>query len=674
MFFVVVAGNILLARRLAPDFRSSSIEGVVEPRSDVLRKYLGRVGLGVAAVVAVIAGFGASGAWLVFLRALNASSFGVDDPVFGRDLGFYIFTMPAWHAVQNFALAALIVSLVAAAIVHLVLGGVDYTPAPAPPTGEGAPFRGPTSPGQAAQYVRSQVQVHLPGAAVAHLSALLAAIFVVVGIGQLFRAWGLLYSNAGAVFGAGYTDVHIRLPLTRVTMVLAFVLAAALVYNIWRRHRWWPVVIGVWIVALIVLRGIVPAAYQSLIVNPNQLDKEQQYIRHNIDATKAAYDLDKVDSQPLAMTTEIVPAVLADNQPTLSNIRLWDPDTLTRSYRQLQQLRPYYSFVDADVDRYTVHGEYTQTMLSARELDISGLPSQAQTWVNQHITYTHGFGAVVSAVNQVTADGSPDFLVQDVPPRSVQGLEITQPRIYYGEIGTDYTLVKTKDREFDYPGAGGADVYRNYTGSGGVPIGSFLPKLAFAWRFGTIKFFTSSAIDGDSRVIIRNNIMQRVEAAAPFLTYDPDPYMVISDGRLYWVADAYTSSGNYPYSTPEAGLNYIRNSVKVVIDAYNGSMKFFAFDEQDPILQTYEKIYPDLFTPAGEMPQALKDHIRYPEGLFNVQSEVYATYHVDDPAVLYNKGDQWQIPDNVALSGPGRMAAYYVIMRLPGPHRKSSCS
>jgi uncharacterized protein len=315
----------------------------------------------------------------------------------------------------------------------------------------------------------------------------------------------------------------------------------------------------------------VPAVYQSLVVQPNQLAKERNYIAYNIKATKQAYDLTKITQQSLNPTKSLTAADLANNQPTLRNIRLWDPGTLVTSYRQLQELRPYYSFLDADVDRYTVNGDYRETMLSPRELNINGLPSQSQTWVNQHITYTHGFGVAMSAVNQVTNDGSPDFLVSDIPPRSAPGLQVTQPRIYYGERGADYTLVKTKALEFDYPGPNG-DVYTHYTGSGGVPISSFLNRLAFSIHFGTIKFFTATAIDNQSRVIIRSNIQQRIKSAAPFLQLDADPYMVIVGGKLYWIQDAYTTSSLYPYSQPQGGLNYIRNSVKIVIDAYNGTM------------------------------------------------------------------------------------------------------
>jgi len=665
LFFVIVYLNVDLARRLAPPFRVSSSGDVIEPKSEPLRRHAGVVGLAVSAIVAIAAGVAASSAWLTFQKALNASDFGVEDPVFGHDLGFYVFSVPAWHAIQSFVLFALLVALVLSALMHLALGGIEYRVKA--PGSEGQPT--PSSPMRPGAYVRSQVDVNLSGRAIAHLSAILAAVFVVVGLGQLFRAWDLLSSTAGAVYGAGYTDVVVRLPLTRVTMVLAFAIAAVLVWNVWRRRQWWPVVIVVWVVALVVLRGIVPGIFQSLVVNPNQLVKEREYIANNLAATKAAYQLDRLVGKPLEMKTQIDAQVLRENAVTLRNVRLWDPDTLVTSYRQIQQLRPYYSFVDADVDRYTVKGVYTQTMVSARELNIPGLPDQAQTWVNQHITYTHGFGASMSAVNQVTPDGSPDFLVEDVPPRSVVGLEIEQPRIYYGEVGTDYTLVKTEEREFDYPGAAG-DVFTEYEGGGGIPISGVLPKLAFSWRFGTIKFFTTSAIDADSRIIIRNNIVDRVKTVAPFLALDGDPYMVIADKRLFWVVDAYTTTDRYPYATPDGDLNYIRNSVKIVIDAYNGTMRLYVFDEDDPLLRTYREIFPDLFTPADEIPDTLYDHVRYPEGLFMTQARIFETYHVDDPDVLYNKGDQWQIPENVSLNDNGPMSAFYVIMRLPGSEKE----
>ena len=460
--------------------------------------------------------------------------------------------------------------------------------------------------------------------------------------------------------------MHIRLPLTYVTLGIALLLAAALVWNIFRRHQWWPAVIVVWILAVIVLRGVVPAVYQSVIVNPNQLTKERQYIGYNLAATRTAYNLNQITQTPLSPKTPLTPQKLAANQATLNNIRLWDPETLVANYRQQQELQPYYSFLDADVDRYTVNGVYTETMVSARELNIAGLPVSSQSWVNQHITYTHGFGVAMSAVNQVTKDGSPDFLVQDIPPVSAPGLEIKQPRIYYGERGTGYSLVKTNNKEFDYPGANNTDVYTTYTGSGGIPIAPLLNRLAFSAKYGTLKFFFTSAIESQSRIIIRNDIRTRISSAAPFLTLDHDPYMVVADGRLWWVQDAYTTTSRFPYSTPQNGVNYIRNSVKIVVDAYNGTMKFYVFDPQDPLLKTYAAAYPSLFTPKSQMPQALLAHVRYPEDLFTTQADVYSTYHVNNADVLYNKGDQWSIPNNVSLSGAGPMAPYYVMMKLPG--------
>jgi len=674
LFFVIVAINVELARRLAPSYRVTATGDLLEPRSDRVRRWVGWGGLGVSLVAAFIAGVSASAQWQTFLLYLKQSPFGEKDAIFGHDISFYVFSLPMWQSLQNFVLGALIASLVLAAIMHVVMGGIELTQNARRPAagagGAGDDEAAPASPFARAQRAAApqlpQFDVKLGGRAVAHLSAILAAIFVVVGIGQLFRGWRLLYSTAGAIYGAGYTDVHVRLPLMYVTMAIAFLLAAVLVWNVWRRHQWWPVVIAVWIVALILLRGIVPAVYQSIIVNPNQLTKERTYITNNLAATRLAYNLDQITQTPLNPKTPLTPQKLLANQATLNNIRLWDPQTLVANYKQQQELQPYYSFLDADVDRYTVNGVYTQTMLSARELNIAGLPTSSQSWVNQHITYTHGFGVAMSAVNQVTKDGSPDFLIQDIPPVTASGLEIKQPRIYYGERGTGYSLVKTNNKEFDYPGPNNTDVYTSYTGSGGIPISPVLNRLAFSAKYGTLKFFFTSAIESQSRIIIRNDISTRIHAAAPFLQLDHDPYMVVADGRLWWVQDAYTTTDRYPYSTPQDGVNYIRNSVKVVVDAYNGTMKFYVFDPTDPVLKTYEAAYPSLFTPKSQVPQALLEHVRYPEDLFTIQSQVYATYHVDNADVLYNKGDQWSIPTNVALSGAGPMSPYYVMMKLPG--------
>ncbi len=669
-FFAVVYGNLLIARRLAPKYRPVEGLDVIEVVHESALRWVGRAGLVVALVGALIAGGSAAGAWLVFARALDAVPFGIRDPIFHHDLSFYVLRLPAWEYAYSFLFASLVVALILSIAAHLAVGGLEVRLRESQMTPE--QWARTTPQVRAAEHVSRFGGFRVEEGAAIHISALAAALFVLGGLGYLFEAWNLLYSSSGVVFGAGYTDIHLRLPLIRVMMVLAFVLAGALVYNAARRRRpWWPAAaFGVWLASLIVLLGIVPAVWQALIVNPNQLAKEKPYIAFNIAATRAAYDLTAISKTPYSLQGDLSAAALKANSVTVRNIRLWDPQVLLRSYSQLQELRPYYSFSTVSVDRYLVNGVYTQTMLAPRELRVAGLPPQAQTWVNQHITYAHGYGVAVSAVNQVASGGSPDFLVQNVPGvSSAPTLAITQPRIYYGLLGTNYVLVKTKYPTFDYPGPNG-DVYSQYTGTGGIPIGSFLNRLAFTLRFGDIRFFTTSAITSQSRVMILNNIRARLAAAAPFLNFDSNPYMVVAGGRLYWIADAYTTTDRIPYSQPNGGLNYIRNSVKVVIDAYTGSMRFYVFDQQDPLIRTYERIFPGVFFPSSQMPAALHQHVRYPEDFFRAQAEMFATYHVTDSALLYNKGNQWEIPGNLSISGAAPASAYYMIMRLPGQTRE----
>jgi uncharacterized protein len=673
VFFVIFFGNIEVARRLAPRHRAFEGIDVVEYVNENTVQALRRVGIVVSAVIAVIVGAGASGSWLLYQRALNGVAFGTTDPIFHHDLGFYVFTLPAWQAAYGLLMASLIAGLVAAVVVHGALGGLvlpQERPAPKVDQPENVvrgPFgRGPGQPNMS-------FVIRPRGPSVAHLSVMLGIVFLLTGTGYLLKAWNLLFSTGGVVAGAGYTDIHAGLPGIRIMMVIGWALGALLIANGFWKRRWrWPLFgIGGWVVALIVVRVVFPAVMQSLIVSPNQQAKESTYIAYNIAATRAAYRLDKINQTQYPLTGDLNTAKLVLNSATIRNIRLWDPRTLLNSYDQLQKLRNYYQFTTVGVDRYDVNGVYRQTMLAPRELNIAGLPSQSQTWVNQHLVYTHGFGVVVSAVNQVTSDGSPDFLVQDVPPTSTApDLTITQPRIYYGLLGNNYTLVDTKTAEFDYPGGTAGDIYTHYNGSGGIPIGSAFNKLAFSVRFGTIRFFTSNSIDANSRIIIRSNIVTRLHTAAPFLTLDQNPYMVVANGKLYWIADAYTTTDRYPYSQPQGGINYIRNSVKVLIDAYTGHMTFYVADPTDPIIRSYEQIFPGMFTPISRMPQVLLAHIRYPQDLFNIQAEVFSTYHVVRVDEFYSKNNQWAIPTGTSLSAPtGQMEPYYVIMRLPGQTR-----
>ncbi|HMK92194.1 MAG TPA: UPF0182 family protein, partial [Thermoleophilia bacterium] len=458
VFFAIFFANVEVARRLAPRHRAFEGIDVVEYVNERTVQALRKAGIVLAAAIAIIVGAGTSGSWLVFERALNAVPFHASDPIFHHDIGFYVFTVPAWQVVYGLVLGSLIAGLIAAIVVHAALGGlVVPQERPIPTTDNPEPVaRGPfgRSPRQAA--VGFAIRPRAPS--VAHLSFMLGLIFVVTGFGQILKAWNLLFSQGGVVAGAGYTDVHVGLPGIRLLMVIAWVIGALLIANaFWkRRWRWLPYAIGGWIVALIVLRVAVPGLVQVLVVSPNQLQKEQKYIGYNIAGTRAAYRLNAFSETQYPLQGDLNTAKLVANSGTIRNIRLWDPQTLLASYQQLQELRKYYKFTTVGVDRYTVNGVYRETMLAPREINIAGLPPQNQTWVNQHLTFTHGFGVVVSAVNQVTSDGSPDFLVQDVPPvSSAPDLKIAQPRIYYGLLGTNYTLVDTKVREFDYPGGGG---------------------------------------------------------------------------------------------------------------------------------------------------------------------------------------------------------------------------
>jgi uncharacterized membrane protein (UPF0182 family) len=672
VFFALVYGSVVVARRLAPRYRPVEGVDVLEVVHERAFVWTRRVGLVVALAGALIAGSAAAGSWLLVARYLDGVPFGVRDPIFHNDLSLYVFRLPLWQGVVAWLFPTLFTALVVSVLAHLALGGLEILSHPPRVQRTEREFASIPPPVLVADTVTRLRGLRAEPHAVAHLSALVAALFVVGAAGYLLRTWMLLYSTAGVVFGAGYTDLHVRLPLLYAMAALCLALAGALVYNAVRRRslRWPPLAFAAWLAALFVLLVVVPAAFQALVVNPNQLARERPYLSYNLAATRDAYALKGVSQTSYPLAGDLTAAKLKADRGTVRNIRLWDPQVLLRSYGQLQELRPYYSFSTVSVDRYQVNGAYTQTMLAPRELRRAGLPAQAQTWVNQHLTYTHGYGVALSAVNQVASGGAPDFLVQDVPMVwSAPSLAVAQPRIYFGLLGTDYVLVRTRDAEFDYPGPKG-DVYTRYSGSGGIPISSWLDRVAFMFRFADLRFLTTTSITAQSRVIIYDELRARLAAAAPFLQFDRDPYMVIAGGRLLWIADAYTTTRLIPYSQPDGGLNYIRNAVKVVVDAFDGTMTFYAFDPADPLLRTYARMFPGMFHPASAMPPALLTHVRYPQDLFGVQSRLFATYHVTDPGLLYNKGDQWAIPSNVAISGSGPMSAYYMIMRLPGQARE----
>ncbi len=647
-FFAIFYANVLLTRRLAPKFRVSYLSGIMQLKGIFLEQYLDRILLAVAAVLSFIAGSAMAEAWERWLLFLNATPFGTVDPIFGIDISFYVFKLPFWQSLWAFFFVTLLVSAVFAMVVHLLDGGIRIVP------GE--------------QKFADHVK--------AHISILAAAISLMLV--PLFRLlqYGLLYSDRGVAFGASYTDVHAELPVFSIMMVVSLVTAALFLVNISVKGWKLPLAgLAILVVSLIIFAGIYPAFVQQYRVSPNEIAMEKPYITRNISFTRKAYDLENVKSRPYPADVPMTAQLLEENKATVQNIRLWDWRPLTKSFNQLQAIRLYYDFADVDIDRYTFNGAYTQMTLAAREMNIDQLPDTAKTWVNQHMVYTHGYGIVMNPVNKVTPEGLPELIVKDIPPSS-KALKIDRPEIYFGEKTNDYVLVNTDTNEFDYP-KGDKNQYTKYKGTGGVPVGSIFNKLMYAWRFASLKLLVSSTLTADSKVLFNRNITTRTETLAPFLYYDSDPYIVTApDGqgknRLFWIYDAYTVSDMYPYSTPYSDggrWNYIRNSVKVVIDAYNGTTEYYIVDKEDPVIKTYAKIFPTLFK-KGEMPAALKKHWRYPENLFNIQAYMYATYHMLDPQVFYNKEDMWQVAKETISGGAQAMDPYYMIMKLPGDKRE----
>ncbi|MHB8169088.1 MAG: UPF0182 family membrane protein [Thermoleophilia bacterium] len=637
IFFAFIYGNVLLARRMSPRFKVGPGSEIVErvPVPDRLLRLLIPLGLLLPTLVVIGAG---SSSWLDFLKFLDRAPFGINDPVFGHDVGFYVFALPFLRTLQSYVWWTLILTFLATAGMHFFDYAINW------------------------EKDRLRFAPHVKG----HLSVLLGLIMFTLGAGYLLKGYTLMFSPRGVVFGASYTDVHAQLPVYK--FLFATALLAGLLFLINTYFRGWKLpiaAIGIIVLTAIFAGAVYPFVVQQYEVSPNELAKEAPYIKNNIDFTRQAFDLNGFDEKPFAASDNLTAADVQYNAATINNIRLWEPSVLGQTYNQIQVIRLYYSFPDVDVDRYRIGGNETQVMLSARELAVDNLPDQAKTWQNEHLVYTHGYGLAMSQVAQVSSEGLPQLLIKDLPPKSsTPELNVTNPAIYYGEQANDYVVVDSSAKEFDYP-QGDQNVYTNYAGKGGVDVSSLPSRLAFSWRFASLKLLVSDAIQNQTRIMIHRNISDRIRDIAPFLRYDKDPYLVLAGGRLYWIQDAYTTSDSYPYSQPAPdGYNYIRNSVKVVVDAYNGDVTFYAVDDTDPVLRTYENIFPGLFTPGSKMPDELRQHLRYPEDLLKAQAQMYATYHMTDPQVFYNKEDQWSIP-TVGPNG-AQMNPYYVIMSLPG--------
>ncbi|OGL19558.1 MAG: hypothetical protein A3G97_13830 [Candidatus Rokubacteria bacterium RIFCSPLOWO2_12_FULL_69_21] len=641
--FLFLYLNLTLAARTArPDALWELEDQLGLPSRAVLEPLIRRLLLPVLAVVSFFSGVSASGNWETVLEYFNATPFDTTDPLFNRDLSFYVFTLPFWRLLYGWAMLLLTATMGLGLALYVLQRSLVLT------------ARGP----------------RLAAGARTHLLLLGTALLG-------FKAWGfwldrfdLLFSPRGVVFGASYSDVNASLPVLGILAALALLCAAACLFQVWR-PGWRFLAAGLVVLAAMWVGGLgaYPALLQRFRVTPNELVAEGPYIINNIRMTRKAFGLDRIEEKDFPAEENLTAAALERNNPTIKNIRLWDHRPLLVTFGQLQEIRTYYKFTDVDNDRYLIGGEYRQIMLSPRELSYRHLPSRI--WINEHLTYTHGYGVIVGPVNRISPEGLPEFFVKDIPPVATGFPKITRPEIYYGEISNDYVFVRTKSQELDYP-AGDQNVYTRYAGRGGIPVASFLTKLAFAIRFGEIKIVLSDDLTGESRIMIHREVAKRVRQIAPFLRFDRDPYLVITDdGRLVWMIDGYTVSDRYPYSQPVRDLgNYIRNSVKATVDAYHGTVTFYLADPADPIIRTYARAFPGLFKPLGDMPADLQRHIRYPEDLFSIQAKMYATYHMEDPQVFYNKEDLWAIPRRTVEGRDREMEPYYTIMRLPGEKKE----
>jgi uncharacterized protein len=604
-----------------------------------------------AVVVAVILGLlialGETGRWDLILRFIYQTPYGRSDPLFDKDIGFYLFSLPVYVAIKNLLLWILLLAALMAGAIYFLHDDISLDP-----------HAWSVSP-----------------TAIAHGSALLGLYFAIKAGSYVLDRYLLLYNDNGVVVGAGYTDVHVELPVLWLLIVLAAAAAIGSSANV--RLRMVRLAIAVVLLVFgssFLFAEAIPALFERFYVKPSELQLETPYIQRNIALTREAYNLDRITVKPFAAEQDLTFQSLQNDSGTINNIRLWDWLPLLDTYAQLQEIRTYYRFLDVDVDRYHLGDSYQQVMLSARELAPSLLSANAQTWVNLHLLFTHGNGVVMSPVTQKSAEGLPIFYLKDIPPVAAGGPPITEPRIYFGQNGAGYVIVKGATPEFDYP-KGKDNAYTSYDGADGIPIGGTAWRSLFAWYFGDVNILLSGYITGESKILLHRNIEDRVRTIAPFLRLDPDPYVVISDGRLYWIQDAYATSAWFPYAKiePDSGdINYIRNSVKIVIDAYNGTVDFYVADAADPIVATYRRIFPSLFKPFEAMPPDLQSHVRYPEELFTIQALQYRAYHMDAPEVFYNREDLWQFPreptapDETNAGGETRMSPYYIMMRLPG--------
>ena len=651
---LIITLNLYIAKRLSPGDDLKDENGFAS-QIGLSANTLNLFFVAFILIVSFVIASKGSDKWNMVLRYLYWQPFGSTDPIFNRDIGFYVFALPFYNFIRNGLMILFLLSGGLTIIWYLKNGALQVT-------GEIVQVEGgpPSLP-----------KITVAPTVKKHLIFLGGIIVLLLAWGYHLKIYGLLYSTMGPAFGAGYTDIHIKIWVFRLLIFLSLAFAVLLFLNAFKPQTKLILISGaIWVGSILVFATILPLAIQKIVVKPNELAKESEYIGYNIDFTRKAYNLNKIKEVSFEVNDKLSLEEVKKERATIQNIRIWDERPLLQTYRQIQAIRLYYDFNNVDVDRYHINGQYRQLMLAAREMVVNQLPRQANTWVNRHLTYTHGYGLAASPVNEVTSEGLPRLVIKDVPPVSKIGLKVDQPEIYYGEKTNQYVLVKTKTKEFDYP-RGDSNVYTVYEGKGGVPINSFIRRVLYAIEFMDTQILFTEYLTPESRIMYNRTIRKRASSLAPFLQYDKDPYLVLSGGKLYWMLDAYTTTDMYPYSVRSHGpfkkamLNYVRNSVKVTVDAYNGDVCFYLIDEKDPIARVYAGIFPNLFKPFKEMPGDLKKHIRYPKDLFNIQAATYAKYHMQDAQVFYNQEDLWQLPDELYGDTRQNMDPYYIIIKLP---------
>lgn len=623
-----------------------------------MQPYVRWIIVGLALLFGLFAGSGATAQWRNWLLFSNSVDFGQTDPVFAKDLGFYVFRLPFHRFLLTWGLSSLVIITLAVAAAHYVMGGIR--------------------PAARGERVAPEVR--------AHLSVLLGSIVLLKAWGYRLDQFDLLYSPRGTVTGASYTDIHAQLPALRLLVIMALVVGVLFLVNV-RIRAWILPVGGIALLALtsIFAGGVYPTVVQRLRVNPVERIREQPFIERNIQATRDAFGIDdeNVTVARYPARGSVSPQELRANRETVQNIRLWRPQpVLAAAYQQLQRIRPYYEFTDVDVDRYQVGNRRQQVMIAPREVSQRGLPDDSRTWVNRHLVYTHGFGYVASQVSSVTPEGQPVFLVKDIPPKAPPGLAVEQPRVYFGESEeVRFVVTNTGVKELDFPTEEGFEE-NVYEGKGGIPAKGFLRRAAFAWRFRDVNLLISGAIKGDSKILFRRRIEDRVRHVAPFLQFDGDPYAAVAGGRIVYIVDGFTTTSMFPYSQRldlaehtrglRGDANYVRNSVKAVVDAYDGTVTLYGWDERDPVLRAWRKAFPGSITPRSEMSKDLLSHVRYPEDMFRLQTDRYTLYHMTDPDDFYSREDAWSIPGDPTQGGTEAppMDPYYLMMRLPGSERQ----